>query len=203
MSLIYNRLYKVPAWIVVDLPKDVAKTLIEEFKAAGAHEMRLIADSFPLTVNEMAGKGWAHEVHKPMPFNANPDFVFFSIAHHIKKLGLNKTLSGTPEKPISTLNRRIESGDDYVRLFNDVMSNEPPITLSHIFGIGELCHQDGSSIKTFISCGPAPIKVLQKVSDRVITVGAGKDGLIVEGCDKEDVIYEAVFSFAKQCGYMP
>ena len=151
MPLFYNRLYKVPCWIVVNLPKEKARPIVQEFKEMGAHEVKWIADTFPLTINDLARHGWAHEVNQPMPFKVNQDFLFVAMTKHIKQYGLNKTLSGTPERPVSSLNRTVNSGDDYVRLFNDVLSSEPAIHLSHLFDVGEMCHQDGSSVKIFIS----------------------------------------------------
>lgn len=196
MSIIYNRLYKVPNWIVLNLDDEKkAQDLVEKFKKEGVHEVKWISKEFPITINEMARKGWWHEVNKPMPFIANVDFLMVAITQHIKKYGLSKTLSGTPEKSVASINRKIINGDDYVRIFNAVLENEPDVTLSHIFGIGELCNTDRSKIQTFITIGPVAKKVLQKVSDRVITIEVSQnvdEAFVVEGCEAGDSVIDVI-----------
>lgn len=203
MSLIYNRLYKVPTWIVVNGndQTNVSKFL-QGLKTAGAHEITWLSKDFPITINEMSGRGWAHEVNKPMPFFANTDFLMVAITNHLKKYGPNKTLSGTPNKPISSLNRVVKTGDDYVRIFNEVLANEPEVTLSHIFNVGELCYNERDNKKIFVSVGPVELKVLQKISDRVITIEANVDGLEIDG-NGDGETKTLIAKIAQQIGYTP
>ena len=201
MSIIYNRVYKVQSWIVLDT-KDTKKTqeLLAGFKKeGGVHEVKWISKEFPITVNELARQGWAHEVNRPMPLTANPDFLMVAVSKHIRLYGASKSLSGTPEKPVSSINRKVNNGDDYVRIFDSVLENEPAMSLSYIFDIGELCYMDNSRIKTFITVGPVAKKVLQKVSDNVITISDSEDSgeIVIDGCQPEDAIRKVIEKVVK------
>jgi hypothetical protein len=187
MSMIYNKAYKVPSWVIVNLPKEDAKPIVQAFTDLGALYIKWPSGEFPETVREMAKRGWFEEVNQARPFFISADFLNVAVTQHLKKFGENKTLSGTPEVPIGRLNRKIVDDADYARLFNEIMDSETEVSLSHIFSIGEICHTAGAEqVKTFISVGPVATKALQKVSERVITVG-------YEGCDLDltgvDVTY--------------
>jgi len=200
MSLIYNKLYKVPNWIVISIEdKKKAQDLLKKIQEEGALVVNWISEDFPITINEMSRKGWYHEVNKSMPFIMNTDFLMVAVTHHLKSYGSNKTLSGTPEKPVYSINRKITNGDDYVRIFNSVLENEPGITLSHLFNIGELCHSDNSKVQSFVSIGAIPKNILQKISDRVITieVDPDNDSWVVTGCDSDDNIAEMISKILK------
>jgi hypothetical protein len=190
--MIYNKVYKVPTWIVINLPKEKAQKVADEIAMGGAHKVEWISNDFPITVNELARKGWSHEVDKKMPFKSSPDFLMVAASNHIKKSGQNKSLSGTPDVPVFKLNRTVSTGGDYVRIFDEILENEPAISLSHLFSVGELCHLANNKKQTFVSVGPVSEKALQKISDRVITVNVAENGIEIKGCPIDDKLYEAL-----------
>lgn len=203
MSMIYNRAYKVPSWVVINLPKDQAKIVVGKFADHGAHEVKWVANSFLETVANLSSRGWRNEIEQKMPYFASVDFLNVAFTQHVRKYGENKMTSGTPDKPWNAMNRRIESMDDYTRLFNEMLENEPDITLSHMFDIGELCHAQGfEQIKTFVTVGPVATKALQKVSDRVITIGGKSDELDLTGVADDEIGQSAIEFVARQLGFV-
>ena len=203
MSMIYNRAFKVPSWVVINLPKDDSKLIVDAFTELGALNVKWPASEFPVTVQEMAKRGWFSEVNQSRPFFISVDFLNVAVTQHLKKFGENKTLSGTPDVPSSQLNRKINDDVDYVRLFNDIMDSETDVSLSHIFSIGEICHATGyEQVKTFVSAGPVATKALQKVSDRVITIGYEGSDLDLTGVEASLRGKAAVEFVAAQLGYV-
>jgi len=203
MSMIYNTAYRVSSWVVVNLPKDSAKIITAAFSALGAHEIKWLSNSFINTIQGLSKRGWASEVSKERPFIVNQDFMNVAITAHLKNYGENKTMSGTPDKPWSAINRNITCDEDYARIFDEVMAGEPDITLSHIFSIGELCHRNGEEqVKTFVTIGPVAKKALQKVSDRVITIGGASDDVDLTGIAPEKIGLIAIEYVAGQLGFI-
>jgi hypothetical protein len=173
MSLIYNQAYKVPVWVVIALPAADGKAALiaDAIKTAGAKSMPWPGDTFPLTINKMALKGWSHEVNKKMPFFASIDFLTIAATHHLEETyGPAKRLTGTPSRPYNTLKRKIETGDDYVRLFNDILVLEPDAALSYLFDVGKNCHEGDRRTKVYVTVGAVPTNVLQRIASRVITI---------------------------------
>ena len=188
MSIIYNKVYKVPAWVVVSGPKDTAKLVSKAFTVLGAAEIKWIADTFPMTVVSLATRGWSHEVNKQMPFFMNPDFLNVAASAHVKQYGLNKNLTGISANSMSNIDRKITSGDDYVRIFNDVLCNESTMALSHLFSIAEQCYGERENIKVFVTAGQIPQNILQRLAERVITIGGtGSDIQFPETVDEESL----------------
>jgi hypothetical protein len=193
--MIYNRVYSVPVWISANLSGDDAVKFGDAFDAAEALVVPWPSDSYPLTVAELGGRGWGHEVNKPMPFFVSLNFLHFAITKHLTKaLGLTASLSGQPTAPYSVLDRKVQSGDDHARLFNDVLSLETDVALSRLFSIGDLCHMEGKKqFRVFVSTGKnIPTKLLQRIAGRVITVGGAGSDIVAEGRPIDEVIQDTI-----------
>jgi hypothetical protein len=201
MSMIYDRAYKVPVWVVVDVAGADGDSILASFVEREARVVDWPAKLFPVTVSKLASSGWSHEVNKPYPTIVGRDFLTFAVCRHLNDtLGSNIKLSGQPMQPYHTLNRKIESGDDYVRLFNDVLALEPDFSLSHMFDIAKLCVQDIRKSQVFVTRGPAPIKVLQRIAGRVITVGGEGSDVVAAGRPVEATADEAIELVASAIG---
>lgn len=201
MSMIYNKVYRVPAWLVISGNKSVSKVVITAFKELGAHEVKWLASTFPATVSVLATQGWRHEVNKPMPFFVNPDFLNYALSQHIKGFGFNKSLTGQSANAMSAINRQVTSVNDYVRIFNDLIINESDIALSHLLSIGELCHGEHDKIKVFVSADGVPKNILQRLADRVITIGGAGSDVQLPATLKHDDIDDVVGQVAALLGY--
>ena len=104
---------------------------------------------------------------------------------------------------MNSINRRVESGDDYVRIFNDVLCGESTIALSHLFSIAEKCYGERENVKVFVTVGQIPQNILQRLAERVITVGgAGSDVLLPETVT-DDTLTSVVGEVAAILGYKP
>lgn len=175
MSTIYNRAYRVPVWVVLAPETPNAKELGEYLAANGAEEIAWPSASFFDTVKGMTSKGWGHIAEQKYPYHLDSGFLPIAAIYHIKKLfGESKMFSGAPMKPWSqAVSRRMASDKDYVRVFDEILSVEDPIALSHMFSIGDRCHTDSKRTHVFFTYGTPLKNVLQRVADAVIVVGEG------------------------------
>lgn len=200
--MIYNQTYKVPVWVVVNTGNHAdSEKIAKEFTAADARPVVWPAATFPITVSELGRKGWAHEVNQAFPLFMSVNFLMFAISKHLDaNFGSTKRLSGNATQSYSTLNRKIECGDDYVRLFNDVLGLENDISLSYLFDIAKVCVENREKTRVFVTVGNVPIKLLQKVSDRVITVGDAGSDVVATGRDASEVATDAIQLVASLLG---
>lgn len=176
MSTIYNHAYKVPVWVIVNLKPDQKnhREAIQEYLLGnGAILVGWPSDTFGATVKKMANRGWAHAIKEP-PYTLDSTFATVAMAEHVNTFfGPNKFLNLKRDKPwYHTVNRDIKTEDDYRVLFNDIIYLQDSITLSHLFDIGEKCHNGTRRTKVFFSFGDIHTMLLQPVSDSVIVVSA-------------------------------
>lgn len=192
--MIYNQAYKVPVWVVIKAETNTESERIAlDFVAADARHVVWPASTFPVTVNELGKRGWAHEVNQPFPLFMSVNFLMFAISKHLDaNLGSTKRLSGNATQSYSTLDRKIERDNDYARLFNDVIGLENDISLSYLFDIAKICYENREKTRVFVTTGDVPIKLLQKISDRVITIGDAGSDVVVTGRDVSEVAMEAI-----------
>lgn len=187
MSAYYNQGIKTPVWIVTDLPADVAAELETALSADGAKVFEWPAQSFMTTVHEMAKQGWKHVVNREKPFAVDVNFVSVAAARHIKNtFGPSAMLTGSHARPYQqSLNRQIETEDDYRRLFDEVLSLEGETELSNIFQMA------ARRAMVYVSRSPVPAAVVNKLARNVLTVGDQNCTVSTKGLTTEELI-EAV-----------
>ena len=189
MSFVYGKPYKVPVWISIDGKLgQKGQQIIDLLKPYEPYIVAWPADTFHLTIKALASQGWHHETRRQRPFAANKDFIMVAVTKHLK----GKHLSGSPTQAYHTLNRNIEVDGDYNRLFNQILDIEPSISLCQVFDIGALCHNDGKQKKVFLTFGAPPTNILQRLADRVITVGEEGAEVVTSERTPEDVTKEVV-----------
>ena len=188
MTVVYTNVFKVPVWVMVNIDRENDSLVLDAFKECNARHIEWKASTFPITINKLSSKGWKHITEQPYPFMIDHNFIPIAINAHLQSsYGRSKSLSGTPTSPVKNLNRRINSGDDYVRLFNDVMNNEPDISLSKLFDIAENCFYNNTKFKVFITEGNVPKKLLQRIADCVITIGGEGSDIVFDGNIEETI----------------
>jgi hypothetical protein len=164
---------------VVDVDGDKGQGIMTRLQDYAPTVIAWPSLTFPATIEALGRKGWKHETGKKMPFSVNKDFIMTATAVHLN----GKHLSGSPARPYHSLDRNITQASDYVRLFNEILDIESDISLSHLFDIGSLCHQDGKKVRVFVTLGPVPTNILQRLADRVIYVGGS--GSEVDATDRD------------------
>jgi len=200
MSVTYTQVFKVPVWVILNNGRLTNTEMRDFFIEADAKEVAWGAETFPLTVDAMSRKGWHHIVNQKMPYVTDLNFLQVAINSHIQyTYGTTKYLSGAQILTIKNLNKKIETGDDYVRLYNDVMAIEPDINMSKLFDIAENCKYNKKTYKVFFSCGNIPKNILQKVSNSVITIG-GEGSDIVYAGDTQETINKTFNNIASLLG---
>lgn len=183
MSTIYNQTYHVPAWVILNLdPKNEEqraklKALREYLSENGAFEQKWPSNSFGSTVKSLVGRGWAHAVSNK-PFTVDAHFISVAAAEHVKEFfGPNKVLNlASSQKPWHHIvSRKVEFPEDYTRIFDALLMLQDPMTLSHLFDIGNKCHTDNRRTYVFFTEGAPAITLLRSVARSVIVVGEEGD----------------------------
>lgn len=188
MSVIYNKAYKVPSWVLVTSGDEGASAALDFLHQNGALQVQWPGATFKDTVTELGKRGYAHEVSKDMPYQMSVRFLEVAVAKHIKEsLGSNKMLSGAPSQPMHVVNRSVQTDADFERIFNEVIQLEDSIALSHLFDVGSRCFGESTKYKVFYTVGDVPRNVLQRISDSVIVVGDGGEIATAEKKPKEVV----------------
>ncbi len=185
MATIYDRAYKVPAWVVIDLPAKKVEAVIEALvEEHGCHEQYWPANSFVDTVKELGRNGWPHIVNQAKPFVVDISFLGVAVSRHLKNFfGENTILPGSPERPWQhVLNRKVEADADYARIFNDVLRNERPVVLSQVFDVGK------PKSKVYVTGPQCDRDLVAKLSDRMITVADSDATLNVKGKKVEEIV---------------
>lgn len=186
MSVIYDRTFRVPVWVVLDLPKKTNQALVERLCEDGVYHQQWPARTFINTVKDLGNKGWKHVVDQPKPFNLDVNFLAFATATHIRNtFGENVLMAGNSEVPFQHLNRRIQQDSDYETVFNTVLANERDVSLSQIFGLAEL------KTKVYVTESPVNKHLIGRLAGKTLTVSETDGTIIVKG-KKPDEIYDII-----------
>ena len=187
MAAYYNQGVKVPVWIVTDLPQEDAQALEAALHQDGAIVLEWPSQSFMTTVHEMGKQGWRHVTNKEKPFTVDVNFVSVAAAKHVKStFGPQAMMTGSHSRPYQqALNRKIETEDDFRRIFDEVLALEGETELSNIF------QMSARRSAVYISRAPVPSAVVSKLCQNVLTVGEQNCRVLTKGLSVEEII-EAV-----------
>ena len=186
MATLYDRIYRVPVWVVLDLPKKTSATIIEKLIEDGVFHQEWPSKTFLTTVKEMGTKGWSHITSQKKPFNLDTNFLSVAASKHVKEVfGENTLLSGHGEKPYQQLPRRIETDADYITVFNAVLANEGDIALSQVFGLAT------PKAKVYVTEGNSNRQTITRIASKTLTVSETDGNIVVKG-KKVDEIYDII-----------
>ncbi|CAB5220842.1 hypothetical protein UFOVP244_44 [uncultured Caudovirales phage] len=194
MSYYYDRVHRVPVWVVVDLPEKEAGILIDQLLDERlAHYQVWPSKSFVDTIHELGRKGWSHLTGQPKPFNIDPGFLGVAAARHVKNVfGENAVLPGTQEQTYAQgVNRRIEKDRDYEALFNDVLALEQDVSLSHLFGLAT----PKSSV--YVSDATTRKDIVNRITNNTLTVSKNDGTISLKGKKIEEVYAQLKAEIAK------
>lgn len=183
----YNQAVKTGIWVVSFLKPEKHEKLAHALAEDGAVEINWPSHSFGDTVKGMSSQGWKHVVSKPLPMSLDVNFISVAAARHLKAtFGPNTMLTGSQNRPYQqALNRNIATEDDYRRLFDEILSLEGDVELSHMFGMASRQSQ------VYLSQAPVPASVINKLTRNVLTVG-DQDCIVLTKGRKADDIIDAV-----------
>jgi hypothetical protein len=185
MSRYYDKVYKLPVWVVVDLTEKDSAALIDRLlEEKRAHYQVWPSKSFVDTVQELGRKGWSHMTGQPKPFNMDPNFLAAAASRHAKNVfGETAVLPGTQDNQYSLgVNRRVERDSDYERIFNDVLTLEQDISLSCLFGLAK------PKCPVYISDTSTGKDIVNRISTKMLTISKN-DGTISMKGRKIDELY--------------
>ncbi len=177
MPFFYYKAFKVPMWVLVG-ETEYQSNIIKYFEEKGA-----LHQEWPLgfkdTLMSLKSKGWAHEIKDNGMFIINPQLLAIACDKHVKeKLHRNARIEAVI--PMNRVDRNVKEDFDYERIFATVLSSQEGINLSQCFMVGEKCHGEDPSkiIKCFVTKMPSddrlnPASLLDRIADKVITIGNG------------------------------
>lgn len=177
MPMVYTHTYKVPTWIVLNLQgEDNEKRrtwLLKALEKAGARTQPWPGHTFGQALLGFRRKGYAHQLPVAYPYNLDTSLLLRACSEHIKTvLSPTSYLGGAFKAPAHRIDRKVESDADFEVLFNSVLALEDDIGLSQIFQVAEECYAGkANDSRVWVTVGPAPLSVLTRISNRVITIG--------------------------------
>lgn len=181
MPSIYNQVYQAPLWVSINLAGERGQNptldaMVNYLVVNGATAQPWPSATFKDTIKKLTTRGWAHAV-KPFPYVLDQNFVMVAAAEHLKETcGPNKSLNLGTNKPWHHLvDRRVESPEDYARVFDHILSLQDAITLSHVFDLGDRCHNNNVKSYVLFTVGNPPINLLRTIAQTVIVVGETGD----------------------------
>lgn len=175
MTSIYYKTFRVPIWVILQKTQK-ENTVVNWFKERGAFVRDWPAETFKDTILGFRNRGWKHHLPKEMPYVLNPQLLAVAATEHVREtMGVGAQISF--HVPPHHVDRSINTEKDYERVFNALLLNQDPVTLSQMFRVAELCHHGGQGKNhvVFLTKEPCNKNVLTVISDRVITVGDGDD----------------------------
>lgn len=175
MSMIYDRTYKVPTWVVV-AECEQTDAIIKWFKDAEAHIREWPGNSFEETLYEFKNRGWLQTFRDINPLDGtiviSSQLLAMALKRHAEKC-MNPSAEFMTNRA-HFIDRKVASPQSIERLFDDAMRAQDSMTLSHAFQIGEICHDtDRKRYPLWVTKEPASVAVISMLADRVITIGPG------------------------------
>ena len=184
MSAIYDQIFKVPCWVVIDSKVKNAKELADELKTKGAHLQEWPANSFLDTIQDLGKKGYSHVTGQKRPFTLDPDFCIRSVVAHLRGMfGDQVQFSGQHRVPFyRAVNRVVKTEGDYSRIFDAIVNLEDAVSISQMFQIGE------KKSPVYVTLTPCTIDIIRKISDRFVTVGNKDTDVVVKGKELAEMV---------------
>ena len=201
MAMSYHKVFKVPAWIVLDSMTRGRRKVIHKWMAnAEARVQDWPGNTYAKALYEYRNKGYSHALPVEGPFVLETQLLMRSASEHIKvSLGPTSYLAGSVSHPADRINRNVKDSGDLTTIFNDLLSLEDPIALSQIFQVAENCFRDDVKVsRVWVTDGPAPKNLLTRIADRVITIGdEPNNDIVVDGLNEEQVSEKLEEFFSK------
>lgn len=169
MAVIYDRVYQVPTWVVVDNTKTKSDQVISWFKEHDALVVEWPSTTFQKTLLSFKNKGWGH-VFEEKTLIIPPQLLAMAVIEHCKANFGETSGSSLKLNLIHRLDRKIVDDSSYAQLFDKVLSSQDPVVLSHTFQIGEKCF-DRERYNLWVSKEPVNNFILQTLAAKVVTIG--------------------------------
>jgi hypothetical protein len=168
MTTYYDREFPVSKWIIgIDLTEKQEEIITKISNKKGGWYVKWPALEMPEELKKLASEGYAEQINQPMPF-------FLDLTLALRAM-VNITRRNNPFAPISNkpqyhhlCNNRIANEKDFIRLANEILAANDPITLSQVFDTAEKTHLSVFSLD-------ADKKAVQKIASKVITLGNGSE----------------------------
>ena len=192
MSFVYHRPYLVKNWSIISdkVSEKQVKIIKRWFEEAGAYLLEWPLNSYKDFVLDFKNKGYTEVFEEGQEFYTLPEGLLIrSCNEYVKTFNENTNLIFTGVE--HRVGLKIHSESDYGRIFNTILSQQPPVTLSQLFKIWELCHdEDGKRYSMFVTQTPVVPQVVGKLSEKVVTIGpeAGSYILVNPNDTKKEIL---------------
>lgn len=170
MSLYYE-VHKVP-FIVVLCESKRSDFVLKWFQKNEALIQKWPGQTFKDTLMSFKTKGWEEYLKEGKILHSQ--LLDQAFVEHIKKSFFSHAQVSFSTHLTPRINRKIETDFDYQRIFDEMISNVEPIQLSYLFQVQEKCFSKKTpNYKLWLTEAPAPINVLNKIAEKIVTIGEG------------------------------
>lgn len=194
--MIYNRVFKVPVWVVLDssLDQNTKENLSEWLDEAEAIKREFHGDKFGKAVRGYRDFGYADSVPADpnTPYHLLPELANLALEAVLKKYYRDNPATKRKRGNVH-IDFVVRGEQDYVRIMNDILSDSDDISLSYLLKVGELCHNGDQRSHVFYS-SDFPKDLIQRVANRTVFVGKGV-GFDVDLSDSEKDPTETLGNF--------
>lgn len=168
MTTYYDREFPVSKWIIAtDLTDKQQEALMKVAGKKNAVVMAWPALEMPAELKRLSENGYAEQVNQSKPFFLDLILALRAVINITQNRNPFAQISNRPTYQHLCKNR-IETDDCFVRLANEILAANDPITLCQVFNTAETCHM------TYVTLN-GDKKTIQKIAKEVVTVGNGPD----------------------------
>jgi len=164
MTTYYDREYPVSKWIIATgLTKKQQEMLVSAASKNNALVVPWPALEMPAELTSLAKNGYDEQVNQAKPFFLDMVLALRAMVNITRRNNPFAQISNKPPYHHVCKNR-IETDECVVRLANEILAANDPITLSQVFNTADTCHL------TYVSID-GDKKTIQKMAKEIVTLG--------------------------------
>jgi hypothetical protein len=164
MTTYYDRDFPVVKWIIATgLTEKQRELLLKATAKTKSQFIRWPALDMPAELETLAGQGYFEHVHQPKPFFLDLVLILRAMVNITRRDNAFAQISNKPSYQ-HLCNNRILTDDCFVRVGNEVLAANDPITLSQVFNTADRTEVIHVSID-------GDKKTIQKIAKEVVTMG--------------------------------
>lgn len=130
---------RMPVLLLVDvaLPEEHRELLGEELSDPEVNitPLESVTLAMPAALEAMRLDGYARRIQTEFPYELSDTTAQLALYSIFRKMRAGLRLSDYPARPYGLINHRVDSPADYLRIAEEYMSNQDPLTLARLYSI--------------------------------------------------------------------
>jgi hypothetical protein len=168
MTVFYDREFPVSKWVVASgLTEKQTEAIIKAAAKKNAVVIAWPALEMPAELKKLAEQGYSEQINQKQPFFLDMTLALRAVVNITRMRNPVAQLSNKPAYHHICKNR-IETDDCFVRLANEILAANDPITLCQVFNTADTSHMVYFTINGNVS-------TIRKIAKEVVTVGNGEE----------------------------